>query len=28
SQRVLPQQLLDAGFEFKQPDLAQALARV
>lgn len=27
SQRVLPQQLLDAGFEFKHPDLAQALAK-
>lgn len=27
SQRVLPQQLLNAGFEFRQPDLAQALAR-
>jgi len=28
SQHVLPQQLLNAGFKFKQPDLAQALARV
>jgi NAD dependent epimerase/dehydratase family enzyme len=27
SQRVLPKQLLKAGFAFRQPELAQALVR-
>jgi NAD dependent epimerase/dehydratase family enzyme len=28
SQRVLPRRLVDAGFEFKHPDLCDALSRV